>query len=82
MPSSVRTYLGDLLVITFYMVTDYPSNQTLLPWSQYVVKLPSRKKYQEAMLCNDWEGVSTWYGKYISFHFVGTEIPMRTRLGN
>jgi hypothetical protein len=49
----VRTCMGNLLVITSYMVNDYLSNQTLMPGSQYVVKLHIRKKYQEAMLRND-----------------------------
>ena len=35
----VRTYMGNLLVITSYMVNDYLSNQTLMPGSQYVVNL-------------------------------------------
>ena len=55
----VRTYMGDILVITSYMVNDNLSNQTLLPGSQYVVKLYIHKKYQEAMLRNDLERVST-----------------------
>ena len=55
----VRTYMGDLLGITSYMVNDYLSNQILLPGSQYVVKLHIRQKYQEAMLRNVLERVST-----------------------
>ena len=55
----VRTYMGDLLVITSHMVNDYLSNQTLLPGSQYVVKLHIHKKYQEAMLYKYLERVST-----------------------
>ena len=55
----VRTYMGDLLLVTSYMVNDYLNSQTLLPGSQYEVKLYIRKKYQEAMLHNDLERVST-----------------------
>ena len=51
--------MSDLLVIISYMVNGYLSNQTLLPGSQYVVKLHIHKKYQEAMLRNDLERVST-----------------------
>ena len=49
----VRTYMGDLVVITSYIVNDYLSNQTLLPRSQYIAKLHIRKKYQEGMPHND-----------------------------
>ena len=55
----VRTYMDDLLVITSYVVNDYLSNQTLLSGRQYVVKLYIHKKYQEAMLCNNLERIST-----------------------
>ena len=47
---TVRIYMGDPLVITSYMVNDYLSNHTVMPGSQYVVKLHTRKLYQEAML--------------------------------
>ena len=55
----VRTYMGDIIVITSNMVNDYLSNQTLLSGIQYVVKLHIHKKYQEAMLRNDLDRVST-----------------------
>ena len=82
MPSSVRTYMCDLLVITFYMVNDCLGNSTLLPESQNVVNLHICRKYQEAMLCNDLDGISIWYGTCIFNHFVRAQILMRTRIGN
>ena len=78
----VRNYMGDLLVITSYMVNGYLSNQTVLSGSQYVVKLHMWKKYQEAMLRNDLERVSTWYSTHLPFPFVKTSLLMRTRIGN